>query len=286
MRGKAERGPQETVPRIDEARLAEFRDLVMEHYRRAGRSFPWRDTRDPWSILVSEVMLQQTQTIRVVPKYEEWTRRWKGPAELAAAPLAEVLGLWSGLGYNRRALALVRAAGAVVRDHGGILPQDEASLLELPGVGSYTARAVLAFAFDRPVVFVETNIRAAFIHHFFGAMERVPDSLILPLVEGSLDRDDPRIWYYALMDYGAELKRTAGNASRRSAHYAKQSPFQDSHRRVRGAVLKALASGGEIGREELAASLPFARERVERAAAELVAEGFAEYRGEALRIRR
>jgi A/G-specific adenine glycosylase len=277
--------PEGATLEIGAAGFEAFRALVMGHFRSSGRAFPWRETRDPWAILVSEVMLQQTQTARVVPKYEEWLRRWPGPAELAAAPLSEVLSLWSGLGYNRRALALVRAAAAVLKDHDGLLPRDEAALLELPGIGAYTARAVLAFAFGLPSVFIETNIRTAFIHHFFAGSGSVPDSRILPLVEATLDRGDPRSWYYALMDYGSALKKEAGNASRRSAHYAKQSPFADSHRRIRGAVLKALALGGAQETEGLAASLPFSRERVEKAIAELVAEGFAEYSGQALRIK-
>ncbi len=270
---------------IDSARISAFHALVMDHYREHGRSFPWRETRDPWAILVSEVMLQQTQTSRVVPKFEEWTARWKGPAELAAAPLGEVLGLWSGLGYNRRALSLVRSAGIIASEHGGELPRDEAALLRLPGIGSYTARAVLTFAFGMELVFIETNVRSAFLHYFFPSDELVPDSRILPLVAAALDRDDPRTWYWALMDYGAFLKKREGNASRRSAHYTKQSPFADSHRRIRGAVLRALAAGGSIDSEDLAASLPFSRERVDKALAELVAEGFAEYAGTLLRIR-
>ncbi|MDP3178793.1 MAG: A/G-specific adenine glycosylase, partial [Spirochaetaceae bacterium] len=138
---------------------------MLGRYERSGRSFPWRETRDPWAILVSEVMLQQTGTERVRPKYLAWMARYPEPAALAAASLAEVLELWSGLGYNRRALALVRAASALASRPD--FPRDEPSLLTLPGVGPYTARAVLAFAFDVPVVLIETNIRAVFLESFF-----------------------------------------------------------------------------------------------------------------------
>ncbi|MEI6874536.1 MAG: A/G-specific adenine glycosylase, partial [Spirochaetota bacterium] len=151
----------------------------------------------------------------------------------------------------------------------------EEGLLGLPGIGPYTARAVLAFAFDRPVVFIETNIRTVFIQRFFPDAERVPDAMLMPLVAAALDRKDPRNWYYALMDYGVMVKKTLGNASRRSAGYSRQSPFADSHRRIRGAVLKSLGHG-PVGADGLAAALPFARERVDKALFELVAEGFVE----------
>jgi len=264
--------------RIGEEEARAFREEVLGLYRASGRSFPWRETRDPWSILVSEFMLQQTQTDRVVPKYLAWMEAFPTPAALACAPLSEVLRLWSGLGYNRRALALARSASRI--ESLGRFPCEEAELLELPGVGPYTARAVLAFAFSRPVVLIETNIRSVFLHRFFQGEEGVPDSRILPAVEATLDRSDPRTWYYALMDYGAALKRRIGNPNKRSAHYAKQSPFADSNRRIRGALLKALGARGGADADELAAALPFARERVVKALAELKAEGFvAESRG-------
>jgi A/G-specific adenine glycosylase len=252
--------------------ISAFRSLVLGYYAESGRRFPWRETRDPWAILVSEIMLQQTQTERVVPKYSAWLKAYPDPSALAGAPLAEVLGLWSGLGYNRRALALVRAASRLASS--GAFPEDEDSLLELPGVGPYTARAVLAFAFDRPVVLIETNIRSVFLHRFFEGEEGVADSRIAPLVEATLLREDPRIWYYALMDYGVEIKKSIGNPNARSAHYAKASPFADSNRRIRGSLLKALGERGRADAEELAAALPFARERVEAALGELKAEGF------------
>jgi A/G-specific adenine glycosylase len=217
-------------------------------------------------------MLQQTQTDRVLPKYLAWLDAYPRPADLAAAPLDEVLGLWSGLGYNRRALSLVKAASHIASLPS--FPDEEESLLELPGVGPYTARAVLAFAFRRPVVLIETNIRSVFLHTFFEGEEEVPDSRILPLVEATLDRSDPRAWYYALMDYGVEIKRKFGNPNKRSAHYARQSPFADSNRRIRGEILKQLKSGGGMGAEELARALPFSGERVAKALDELKAEGF------------
>jgi A/G-specific adenine glycosylase len=217
-------------------------------------------------------MLQQTQTERVLPKYLAWLEAYPNPSALTLAPLAEVLALWSGLGYNRRALALVRAASLIAS--ADRFPDDEASLLDLPGVGPYTARAVLAFAFRKPVVLIETNIRSVFLHTFFAGEEGVADSRIEPFVEATLIREDPRTWYYALMDYGVDLKKREGNPNRRSAHYARQSPFADSNRRIRGSLLKALGEREGKDADELAAALPFSRERVEAALAELQAEGF------------
>jgi A/G-specific adenine glycosylase len=267
-----------TAPSLSAAKVAAFRSLVLAHYAEFGRSFPWRETRDPWTILVSEVMLQQTQTDRVLPKFLAWRERFPDAASLAAASLPEVLGAWSGLGYNRRALSLA-AAARIVADGG--FPETEKGLLALPGVGPYTARAVLAFAFGRPTVFIETNIRSVFLQHFFPHEESVSDARIAPIVEATLDRSDPRRWYYALMDYGVSIKKRLGNPNRRSAHYARQSPFADSKRRVRGALLRELASlGRNVSREELARRLPFSRERVEEALAALYAEGFLSFEAE------
>ncbi|MFZ4617803.1 MAG: A/G-specific adenine glycosylase [Rectinemataceae bacterium] len=259
-------------------KTSEFREMVLAWYRDHRRDFPWRETRDPWAILLSEVMLQQTQTQRVVPKYLAFLEAFPEPRALAAAPVSKLLALWSGLGYNRRALGLKRAAEEITSCFGGTVPSCEEELLSLPGIGPYTSAAVRAFAFGQAVVLLETNVRAAFIHHFFPDSSEVSDREILPLVAEALDRGDPRNWYYALMDYGSDLKRRLPNPGRRSLHHAKQSSFALSHRRVRGEVLKAL-SGESLTEGMLAQRLPFARERVEKAAAELVAEGFLERYG-------
>jgi A/G-specific adenine glycosylase len=231
-------------------------------------------------------MLQQTQTERVVPKYEAFLAAFPRPVELAAAPLSTLLALWSGLGYNRRALALKRSAQEIVELHGGELPESAEELDALPGVGPYTARAVMAFAFGEPSVFIETNIRSVYLYHFFPGEEAVADKLLEPLIARSLDSADPRSWYYALMDYGAALKKRIGNPNKRSAQYAKQGRFEDSHRRIRGAVLRELSGRGSAGlsRDEIASRLPFARERVEKAIGELVAEGFIAEKGGIVRI--
>jgi A/G-specific adenine glycosylase len=230
-------------------------------------------------------MLQQTQTDRVRPKYLAFLEAFPKPAALATASVESLLALWTGLGYNRRALNLKRAAAEIVERFGGRVPEDEEALLSLPGLGPYTSRAVLAFAFGRPTAFIETNIRSVFLYHFFPVGEAIPDALLLPLVEAALDPGDPRVWYQALMDYGVFLKKSYGNPNARSRQYAKQSPFASSHRRIRGAALREIGRAGSLESEELAALLPFSRERVEEALVELAAEGFIEYRAGRLAVK-
>ncbi len=243
----------------DLARVAgAFRRTVYAHYQTERRDLPWRRTTDPYAILVSELMLQQTQVERVLHHYQPFLDAFPTTARLAAAPLAEVLSSWSGLGYNRRAVALQRAADLVERDHGGRIPRDRDDLLRLPGVGPATSGAVLAFAFGVPVVFVETNIRRACLAELTArsllpaAAEDQPirDALLVPLLERALDRDDPRNWYYALMDYGAALGRAArrrgaaANPNLASADYRRQSRFAGSARQLRGAIVRALVESG------------------------------------------
>lgn len=210
----------------------------MDHYHLHGRTFPWRETSDPYAITVSEFMLQQTQTERVVPKYLAFLDELPTWNALARANQAQVLRLWQGLGYNRRALNLQASAQAVVERFGGEMPNDTKDLLGLPGIGPYTASAIEAFAYNKPVVMIETNIRRVYIHHFFADRTGVHDSEILPHIEETLDQDNPRIWYYALMDYGAYLGRIMPNPNRRSKHYARQSAFQGSRRQVRGMIVR------------------------------------------------
>lgn len=226
---------------LSQVDINDFRKIVYAHYRTEGRrELPWRKTRDPYRILVSEFMLQQTQVPRVIEKYESFLRRFPDLESLAKAPLREVLGAWSGLGYNRRALHLSEAARAVLSQHNGKLPADLNLLLSLPGVGLATASAVAAFAFGKAHPFVETNIRSVFIHHFFRGKERVSDREILPLVEQTLDDKDPRTWFNALMDYGVILKKNYANPSRKSAHHTRQGRFEGSDRQRRGMILRAL----------------------------------------------
>lgn len=217
---------------------AAFRRVVWRHYRKNGRhQLPWRRTTDPYAILVSEMMLQQTQVLRVVPKYEAFLSRFPTMAALAAAPLSEVLRLWQGLGYNRRAKYLQQAARAASAGLAGTLPPDYVILRALPGIGDYTAKAILAFAYNQPVVLIETNVRTVFLHHYFPAVEGVVDAQLLPHVARTLPRARAREWYAALMDYGSYLKTQHANPGRRSRGYAVQSRFVGSDRQVRGRVI-------------------------------------------------
>jgi A/G-specific adenine glycosylase len=256
-----------------------FQQEVRGHYLAHARDLPWRRTQDPYCILVSEVMLQQTQAARVVPKYDAFVRTFPTVASLAGAPFARVLAAWSGLGYNRRALALHQAANEIVTRHAGLVPTEAALLSRLPGIGPNTAAAVCVFAFDRPLVFIETNIRSAFIHFFFQGCSAIPDSQILPLVSLALDHADPRSWYYALMDYGAWVKRTYGNPNRRSAHHSRQAPFAGSRRELRAAVLRALLAVAPtaLTAEEVHAAVRLPGRSVDQVGAvlaELAGEGF------------
>ena len=228
---------------LDQANVAEFRRRVYAHYEAHGRDFPWRHTTDPYHILVSEVMLQQTQTNRVVDKYLRFIGRFPDMRSLARSSTADVLAMWQGLGYNLRALRLHQVAHELCTHNGGEVPRDEARLLSLPGIGQYSAAAIRAFAFNLPTIFIETNIRAVYLHEFFPGEEKVRDRDILPLVQATLDNTAPRRWYQALMDYGATLKE-CGNPSRRSAHHRPQSRFIGSRREARGVILRALLANG------------------------------------------
>lgn len=251
---------------IKPADAAVFRKAVLEFYALEGRPFPWRDIDDPWAILVSELMLQQTQTSRVEPKFRAWMERFPDAASVARADLATVYEAWRGLGYNSRALRLRETARVCAEQYAGVPPRDERLLLELPGVGRYTARAVLAFAYGVPSAFLETNIRAALILHFFPGVEKVRDRDLEAAAQDVLDQGDPRTWYYALMDYGAWLKKREPNPSRKAAGYTKQSRFEGSLRQARGAVLRAVSENGQLVLGAFAAESGIAYGRLKTAA--------------------
>lgn len=189
-------------------------------------------------------MLQQTQAPRVVTKYNEFITLFPDLQSLAKAPLRKILRAWQGLGYNRRALNLQRSAQIILNDYKGVFPKDRKALETLPGVGPATAGDIMAFAWNKPEIVIETNIRSVFIHCFFNDQKDIDDKEILPLIAKTLDKKNPRHWYYALMDYGAMLKKTIPNPSRRSKHYATQSPFKGSNRELRSHILKYLLAYG------------------------------------------
>ena len=234
--------------------ITSFRKLMYSAYETEGRSFPWRETTDAWGILVSEVMLQQTQTARVVSYWTMWMQKWSSPAALHEASLEDVLKQWSGLGYNRRARSLKDAARIITLERGGNVPETADDLIQLPGIGAYTSKAVACFAYNHPSVFIETNIRAVMLELFFTGQDGISDREIMPVLEAVLDKDDPRTWYWALMDYGASLKRRSGakaNPNRLSAHYTRQSAFKGSFRQIRGSIIRNLALKGGLNGKDL-----------------------------------
>jgi len=233
--------------------LKDFQGIILGFYRKYARDLPWRKTRSPYNILVSEVMLQQTQAERVIPKYRAFIDRFPDSAALARARMQDILKLWQGLGYNRRAVALKESARQIVRRHAGSVPATYDELLELPGVGPYTAAAVCVFAYNQPRIFIETNIRTVYIHSFFAQADSVTDEQILPYVAATLYRRSPRTWYNALMDYGVLLKKLYGNPGRKSAHYTRQSPFSGSNRQIRGLIIRVLIDEGPCSEAELVA---------------------------------
>ena len=262
----------------------EFRQVIYQYYAGHRREMPWRVSRDPYHILVSEIMLQQTQVGRVLAKYEEFTSRFPDFDSVSKAPLQEILGAWQGLGYNRRAIALQKICRLVVTEYGGVLPNSVDTLQTFPGIGPATAGAICAFAFNQPTVFIETNIRRVFIHFFFPNKNGVKDKEILPLVERTLDARSPRRWYHALMDYGAMLKKEEENPNRRSAHYSRQAPFQGSNREIRGLILKTLLEKPELTEGELIRSVDKNPERVRPIITQLTKEGFLVRVGNRLKI--
>jgi len=224
-------------------------------------------------------MLQQTQTSRVEVKFREFIEAFPSFGSLADAPLRRVLEVWQGMGYNRRAVSLKKTVETVVTEHGGVLPDTEHELQQLPGIGPFTASAVCAFAFNKPTVLIETNIRRVFIHFFFPGQGKVKDSEILPLVERAMDRENPREWYSALMDYGVMLAKLTKNPNRRSAHYTRQTAFEGSGRQLRGMVLRDILQEGELSEKELVARTGKEPDQVRRVLGELEKEGFIREKG-------
>ncbi|MEO7747182.1 MAG: A/G-specific adenine glycosylase [Candidatus Saccharimonadales bacterium] len=263
---------------LTKERIDEFQETVWQYYREHGRQMPWREDPSPYKVLVSELMLQQTQVSRVIPKFNAFMYTCPNIAALADKSLAEVLELWSGLGYNRRAKYLHQAAQIVLSDFAGSIPDDFDGLVKLPGIGKNTAGAIMAYAFSQPVVFVETNIRTVYFHHFYNdAYEPISDKQLEALVARTIDHEHPREWYWALMDYGAYLKSTAGGQLSRSKHYVKQSPLKGSLREMRGRIIRVLVVG-QLNHDELSEQVD-ADERFEPALEALLREGMIEKNG-------
>lgn len=254
--------------------IRKFQKIILRHHEKHARVFPWRQTRDPYQIFVSEIMLQQTPVARVIEKYKNFIIVFPDFFSLARAPLEKVLKAWLGLGYNRRAIALKKTAEIITKKFKGKLPEPEKALLTLPGVGKYTAAAISVFAFNRPVVLLETNVRTVFIHFFFEDKTEVKDSEIIPFIQTTLGTTNPRRWYNALMDYGVMLKKTMPNPGRKSAHYSMQSRFEGSDRQIRGAILRALAAGKARCEQAVIQLVGSDPDRIKKILLQLQAEGF------------
>jgi A/G-specific adenine glycosylase len=254
--------------------VRKFQDLVYQNYMYNGRTLPWRKSCDPYHVLVSEIMLQQTQVDRVISKYVEFISVFPCFDALAAASMQDILKVWQGMGYNRRALYLKRIADTVVDSCNGTLPRSPEELVKLPGIGKATAASIAAFAFNQPVIFIETNIRSVFIHYFFNDRSNIPDDELLPYLEKTLDRTNPRKWYNALMDLGTRLKAKHGNPSRRSKHYQVQSRFEGSRRQLRGKIIKALTRKQRLSRCALASRTGIPVDQLQEIITELEKEGF------------
>ncbi len=241
--------------------LSTFKKKVWREGASLYRDFPWRRTTDPYRVFLSEVMLQQTQVQRVQKYWDTWLNRFPVVDALAEAPLSEVLFAWQGMGYNRRAIALQKAVQQIMREYNGTFPQTVEELVKLPGVGPATAAGLLAFAFNKPAVYLETNVRAVFIHELFPGAVNIPDKELVPLIEKTCpgfesanqpysEKDGPRAWYYALLDYGAYLKKNFPNPSRRSKMNVKQSTFEGSRRQKRAELIRLLLEDKEFASVE------------------------------------
>jgi A/G-specific adenine glycosylase len=253
----------------EEPDTSRFQEKILDFYHKNGRhDLPWRKTTDPYLILVSEIMLQQTQVARVMIKYPQFISTFPDARSLADASLSEVLGVWKGMGYNRRAIALRTIAGLVISEFSGVIPDDETVLSGFPGIGKATASSIVAFAFDRPTVFIETNIRRVFIHCFFGDKVPVSDREILPLVARTLD----------------VLGRRIPNPNRRSTHYHRQPAFEGSDRQLRGRILEALLQKSTLKKDDLISLIGEGPERTGEILLALSREGFVTLEDDTVRL--
>jgi A/G-specific adenine glycosylase len=297
-------GPVEPVD------VRSVRNAVLRWAPGAHRDLPWRATRDPWAVLVSELMLQQTQVSRVIPRYHEFLKRFPTVTACAASPLSEVIRAWAGLGYNRRAVNLHRCAELVVTRHGGELPADLEALMALPGIGPYTARAVLAFAFEQDTAVVDTNVGRVLARM---AGEPLTPRRAQGLADALVPRGKAWVWNQAMLDLGATVcrarmptcgecpirrwcrwgaARTDGRARLAGPDPAVgsasvsggQSPFMGSDRQGRGRLVAALRARGSVPVANLAAvaGWPGDDVRAQRVAESLVADGLACWSGGSL----
>lgn len=261
-----------------------FRKLIYAYLKNNRRDFPFRKEITPYNVLISEIMLQQTQTGRVAEKYLEFKEEFPDFLSLSNAPNEKLLSIWQGMGYNRRALALKQIAKTVITDFNGNLPDSVEILKTFPQIGHNTASSIVAFAYNKPSIFIETNIRRVYIYYFFPKRKQINDKDILPIVENTVDKDNPRKWYYALMDYGVMLKKSHPELNKRSSHYRRQSPFKGSNRQIRGNILKILTSESEILESTLSKKLQLNIDKMRTILQQLEREGFIKRNGNKISI--
>lgn len=233
----------------------EFNNILSTFYKKNKRCLEWRDKINGYYILISEFMLQQTQVSRVINFFNSFIAQLPTIKDLANAEQSQVISLWSGLGYNRRALYLHNAAKIIYTEHNGIIPTDYMLLIKIKGIGEYTAKAIVTFTYNIPLIFVETNIRSVFFIYFkefFINKEKIDDTLIKKLIENTIQKDNPRTWYYALMDLGTELKKKYKDKHiQKSKLFTKQSKFNGSLRQIRGKIIKILSEKKLILKKDL-----------------------------------
>ncbi len=236
--------------------LDDLIETVLGYYATHRRILVWREHINPYWILVSEVMLQQTNVSRVTVMFPEFVRKFPTMKRLADAHLREVMSAWQGMGYNRRARYLHETARVIMRDHRGIVPDDSHILVTYPGIGDATAHSIVCFAYDKPVSFVETNIRSVLLHHLYDGVSHVSDRDLMTHIDALQEKIQQRgnishrDWYYALMDYGSHLKKIVDNPNRRSKHYVKQKKFEGSDRQIRGMLIRQYLEGSQITRDD------------------------------------
>lgn len=258
-----------SIQSVSDDEIKAFRRKILRFYRTHGRQLPWRTTTDPYRITIAEIMLQQTQVERVIPKYEAWIAQWPDWSSLSRASTEQLLRVWSGLGYNRRALFLGKLANALVHQFKGQLPHDPALLETLPGIGPYTSRAILIFAFNRPLATVDTNIRRVLIHQF-GLSPSTSLETIRLFAERLVPKRLSRDWHNGLMDYSrlALPKQLAGVPP-----LSRQTRFEGSARQVRGEIIRMLLKGGTVTFRRICRATGRDLPTVERIAAGMAKDG-------------
>ncbi len=271
---------------LSAAVIDDVRSSIWSYHTESRRSFPWREVITPYRVVVSEIMLQQTQTYRVEPKFIAFVERFPDFATLAQAPFDEVLRYWKGLGYNRRAQNLQLIAQRLLAEHEGMVPLIPEAMLSLPGIGTATAASICAFTHNQPTIFLETNIRTLLIYFFFDATRPIHDKELFPIAAKLLDASRPREWYYALMDVGVLIKKRVGNLTRLSKHYTKQSRFDGSRRQIRGKILELLLAAPACTREELETLVNDKAKRTQGVIDELLQEKFLVLNGKLVTLKK